>query len=60
MDTFSQLSQQHRDEEAALREDRRRKANKIVNEFCDEHGWSEDERREVLQALGVAESHTQG
>jgi hypothetical protein len=60
MDTFSQLSQQHRDEEAALREERRRKANKIVNEFCDENEWSEDERQEILLALGVAEPHTQG
>lgn len=60
MDTFSQLSQQHRDEEEALRQERRRRANRVVNLFCDENEWSEEERREILLALGVAESHTQG
>lgn len=60
MDTFSQLSRQHRDEEEALRQERRRRANRVVNLFCDENEWSEDERQEILRALGVAESHTQG
>lgn len=60
MDTFSQLAQQQRDEEIAQREERKRKAHRIVNEFCDEHEWSEDERQEILLALGVADSHTQG
>lgn len=60
MDTYSQLAHQHRDEEAALREDRRRRAHQIVNEFCAENEWSEDERQEILLALGVADAHTQG
>jgi hypothetical protein len=60
MDTFSQLAQQHRDDEAALREERRRRAVRVVNMFCEEHEWSEDERQEILLALGVAESPTQG
>ena len=60
MDTYSQLARQHREAEAAERQRSMEAAQRVINRYCAEAGWPEEDRLEVLAALGLAEPHTQG